>query len=200
KPFLTMKRSLFSLIFVILGMTNTFAQIAGDWKGKLDVQGMSLELIFHITETPDRISATLDVPIQGASGLPLSPAKFENNTLSVAMEQAGIKYEGVLEQGKITGTFSQAGMDMPLVLEKTTITKPGDTTLVSSQEEIDALIALDEGDFTYGVKDYFAKPITSGFQLSPNGKYLLYREKDQNNKRHVMIKEVATGNVVRAIE
>lgn len=195
-----MNRNLFTLVLVLLGMSHTFAQVGGDWKGKLDIQGTSLELIFHITETPEGIAATLDIPMQGASGLPLSPATFENNTLSVALEQAGMKYAGTLESGKITGTFSQGGMEMPLVLEKTTITKPGDPSLVSSPEELDALIALDQGDFAYQVKDYFAKPIMSGFQLSPNGKYLLYREKDENNKRHVMIKEVATGNVVRAIE
>lgn len=195
-----MIRIVFSMVFVLLGMTNTFAQIAGDWKGTLDVQGTKLDLIFHITETPDGITATLDVPLQGATGLPLSPATFVNNKLTVAMEQAGIKYEGVLADKKVTGTYSQGGMELPLVLEKTVVTKPGDTTLVSSPQDLEALTALDQGKFAYEVKDYFAKPVMSGFQLSPNGKYLLYREKDSNNKRHVMIKEVATGHVVKAIE
>lgn len=188
------------MVFVLLGMTNAFAQIAGDWKGTLDVQGTKLDLIFHITETPDGITATLDVPLQGATGLPLSPATFVDNKLTVAMEQAGIKYEGVLADKKVTGTYSQGGMELPLVLEKTVVTKPGDTTLVSSPQDLEALTALDQGKFAYEVKDYFAKPVMSGFQLSPNGKYLLYREKDSNNKRHVMIKEVATGHVVKAIE
>lgn len=195
-----MIRIVFSMVFVLLGMTNTFAQIAGDWKGTLDVQGTKLDLIFHITETPDGITATLDVPLQGATGLPLSPATFVDNKLTVAMEQAGIKYEGVLADKKVTGTYSQGGMELPLVLEKTVVTKPGDTTLVSSPQALEALTALDQGKFAYEVKDYFAKPLMSGFQLSPNGKYLLYREKDSNNKRHVMIKEVATGHVVKAIE
>ncbi|MFD2598855.1 alpha/beta hydrolase family protein [Sphingobacterium corticis] len=195
-----MIRIVFSMVFVLLGMTNTFAQIAGDWKGTLDVQGTKLDLIFHITETPDGITATLDVPLQGATGLPLSPATFVDNKLTVAMEQAGIKYEGVLADKKVTGTYSQGGMELPLVLEKTVVTKPGDTTLVSSPQDLEALTALDQGKFAYEVKDYFAKPVMSGFQLSPNGKYLLYREKDSNNKRHVMIKEVATGHVVKAIE
>src|SRR5690606_519209 len=75
-----------------------------------------------------------------------------------------------------------------------------DTTLVSSKADLEKLIALDKGDFKYRVEDYFAKPNSSQFQLSPNGKYISYREKDANNKRHVMIKEVATGKVVRAIE
>ncbi|WP_189624915.1 alpha/beta hydrolase family protein [Sphingobacterium griseoflavum] len=181
-------------------MSNTIAQIKGDWKGTLDVQGTAIEIIFHFTETNGALSGTMDVPMQGAAGIPLTVVTFESPELTLAIEQAGIKYSGTLDDRKITGTYSQGGMDLPLVLEKTLVTKPGDTTLVSTQEQLADLIALDRGSFTYNVEDYFAKPKTSGFQLSPNGKYISYREKDENNKRHVMVKEVATGKVVRAIE
>ncbi|WDF67477.1 S9 family peptidase [Sphingobacterium oryzagri] len=181
-------------------MSNTIAQIKGDWKGTLDVQGTSVEIIFHFTTAEEALQGTMDVPMQGATGIPLTTVAFENNTLSLAIEQAGIKYNGTLADGEITGTYSQGGMELPLVLKKTVVTKPGDTTLVSTKEQLATLIAFDKGDFAYKVEDYFAKPKTSGFQLSPNGKYISYREKDSNNKRHVMVKEVATGNVVRAIE
>ena len=91
-------------------------------------------------------------------------------------------------------------MEFPLTLSKGKASKPGDTTLVSSKADLEKLIAFDKGNYAYKVEDYFAKPNSSAFQLSPNGKYISYREKDANNKRHVMIKEVATGKVVRAIE
>jgi len=195
-----MKQILFSIVFVLLGMKSTIAQIKGDWKGTLDVQGTSIEIIFHVTGSEDALQATMDVPLQGAAGIPVSQVAFEDNTLTLTIDQAGIKYTGTLAENKITGTYSQAGQEFPLVLEKTTVTKPGDTTLVSTKEQIASLIALDAGNYTYSVEDYFAKPKTSGFQLSPNGKYISYREKDDKNKRHVMVKEVATGKVVRAIE
>ncbi|MCY4781241.1 S9 family peptidase [Sphingobacterium sp. UT-1RO-CII-1] len=195
-----MKQLIFSFVFVILGMTNTNAQLKGDWKGTLSVQGVSLELIFHINDVDGGYEATMDVPMQGASGIPVSEVLFADDQLTLSIEQAGIKFTGTKEGEKIEGTYSQGGMDLPLVLEKTVVTKPGDTTLVSTVDDIKKLIAFDQGSFAYKVEDYFARPVTSGFQLSPNGKYISYREKDDKNKRHVMVKDVATGKVVRAIE
>lgn len=195
-----MKRFLILTVSLFLGMTYTFAQIIGDWKGKLEVQGTSLALIFHFLEKDGQIVGTLDVPDQGAMGLPLSDVSFDNNVLKVVQVQAGLKYIGTLKATKIEGTFYQGGLEIPLVLEKTLITKPGDTTLVSSKADIQKLIDAAKGNQKYKVEDYFARPKSSSFQLSPNGKYLSYMEKDDSNKRHVMIKDIATGTVVRAIE
>lgn len=195
-----MRQFLFSIVFVILGMTNSNAQIIGDWKGTLSVQGMSLDIIFHISKDGDGFAGTMDVPAQGAMGIPVTTVTFADGEFNLAIEAMAMSYAGKLEGSKITGTYKQGGMDLPLVLEKTVITKPGDTTLVSTPAQIQELIALDKGDFAYKVEDYFARPATSGFQLSPNGKYISYREKDANKKNHVMVKEVATGKVVRAIE
>ncbi len=195
-----MKQPIFTLVFVLLSMLTAKAQITGDWKGTLDVQGTQMDLIFHISQDGEAYKATLDIPAQGASGLAMTETKFENNKLTVAMAQAGFSYEGELKGELVEGVFKQGGAEFPLKLSKTKVSKPGDTTLVSSRAELDQLIALDKGDFKYEVKDYFAKPNSSQFALSPNGKYISYREKDANNKRHVMIKEVATGKVVRAIE
>lgn len=76
---------------------------------------------------------------------------------------------------------------------------PGNPDLVTSDEELQAMIEYDAGEYTYNVADYFARPNASSFQLSPDGKYLSYLEKE-GLKNHVYIKELATGNVVRAIE
>ncbi|ASZ15077.1 S9 family peptidase [Chitinophaga pendula] len=77
--------------------------------------------------------------------------------------------------------------------------KPGDTTLPSPEAVFEQMGHYDKGSFRYQVSDFFAKPKQSGFSLSPDGKYLSYREKDANAKRHVYVKELATGEVTRAI-
>ncbi|TJZ63131.1 S9 family peptidase [Sphingobacterium olei] len=195
-----MKNSILIAVCVILGMTNSFAQIKGDWKGTLELQGVSLDLIFHITEKDGKLKGTMDVPTQGAMGLPLTEVKFENSLLMLSQTQAGIKYEGTLTGDKVEGEFLQGGMKFPLNLEKAILSKPGDTTLVSSSADLAALALLADGNYKYKVEDYFARPKSSSFQLSPNGKYLSYMEKDDQNKRHVMIKEIATGKIARAIE
>ena len=55
---------------------------------------------------------------------------------------------------------------------------PGNTQLPSSSEELLELASFDKGSFKYSVEDYFGTPKLSSFEISPDGKYLSYREKD----------------------
>lgn len=186
--------------FLFWGMTITKDELIGDWKGTISVQGMAIDLIFHIDEEVGELCALMDIPSQGVSAVPLTEIDITGDNLKLGLAQAAVSYTGIWSDGSITGTFKQAGEELPLILEKAAITKPGDTSLVSSEEEIAALISLDEGDFRYKVEDYFQRPKSSSFQLSPNGKYLSYMEKDEQNKRHVYVKEIASGSVARAVE
>lgn len=195
---MTKRILLLPILAFLLSAAN--AQIVGSWKGTLDAQGQKLNLVFHITEQNGKLSASLDSPEQGAVGVPFDKAEYTAPTLSLALAQAGLAYTGTLSGTTITGTLKQGGMEFPLNLEKTVVTKPGDVSLPSSEADIQKLIAKDKGTHKYSVEDYFRRPKSSGFQLSPNGKYLSYREKDANNKRHVYVKEIATGKVTRAIE
>ena len=77
---------------------------------------------------------------------------------------------------------------------------PGNTSLVSSDEELLSLTKLDEGDYRYTVEDYFGNPKGFTFRFSPDGKYLSYRERDENGKQHIYVKNLATGEAKMAIE
>ncbi|NRF37396.1 S9 family peptidase [Pedobacter sp. LMG 31643] len=77
---------------------------------------------------------------------------------------------------------------------------PGNPALVSSAKDLQKLIDADIGNHKYQVEDYFASPKSSDFQLSPTGRYLSFKERDDQGRNHVMIKEVATGKTTRAIE
>ena len=97
------------------------------------------------------------------------------------------------------GTFNQAGNELPLSLSKGEIKKPGNVNLPSTEEELKALAAKETGDYKYSVADYFAKPASSSFQLSPKGSYMSYREKDENLKNHVYVKNIESNEVTRVI-
>jgi hypothetical protein len=182
-------------------MANLNAQnFIGDWKGQLSFQGMQLEIILHISEKDNQFTTTLDVPMQGAVGIPLDKTAVEGNLITTSSATIGINFKGELNGENIEGTFSQAGMDLPLILSKFESKLPGDMTLPSNEKELLALRQLDKGNYKYKVSDYFAKPKASGFQLSPNGQYLSYREKDDKNKRHIYVKNIKTGETKRAIE
>ncbi|WP_223710925.1 alpha/beta hydrolase family protein [Niabella beijingensis] len=196
-----MKRALFSLAAALFTIMTMNAQsINGSWKGALDVQGTKISLIFHIKDSAGGWATTMDSPDQGASGIPVDSTSFADNKLYLAVKAAGISYNGTLSGSTITGEFKQGGMQLPLTLTKTVVTKPGDTTLPSGEVELQKIMAQDKGDYKYKVEDYFARPKSSQFQLSPGGKYLSYMEKDDAGKRHVYVKEIATGKINRAIE
>lgn len=79
------------------------------------------------------------------------------------------------------------------------IKMPGDTTLPSSKANLEKLISQDKGNYKYKVEDYFARPNTSSFRISPDGEYLSYKEKDIDKKNHVYVKELKTGKITKAI-
>ena len=191
---------LVSAVIISIMFMSANAQITGDWKGALNVQGMSLELIFHIAENNGAYSATLDVPMQGATGIAIETIAFDNNQVTLKSAQLQVSYKGTVTGGTIEGNFEQAGMSFPLVLTRFESKLPGNASLPSSEEELKKLITYDKGDFKYRVEDYFSRPKASSFQLSPNGRYMSYMEKDENAKRHVYVKEIATGKVQRIIE
>jgi pimeloyl-ACP methyl ester carboxylesterase len=104
---------------MLLSAMNAFSQdITGEWDGALNVQGKSLRLVFHISKTDAGYSTTMDSPDQGAKGIQMSQTTFENGVLTVELRAAQMKYVGTLDKNTLTGTFSQAGQNMPLNLTK----------------------------------------------------------------------------------
>lgn len=194
------KKILLMATFILAGIVVKAQTAVGDWKGQLDVQGTKLELIFHITETDGALTSTLDVPLQGAVGVPMDKTEFADGKLQITSSPLQLTFEGEVKGDKIEGKYVQMGMELPLNLEKFVNKLPGNTALVSTEADIAKLAAFDTGNFKYKVADYFAKPKSSSFQLSPNGKYMSYMEKADDGKNHVYVKDVKTGDVKRAIE
>lgn len=191
----------YGTLLLLIGFIPLYAQdITGSWEGKLSVQGMEIPLVFNVSADGDAYVTTMDSPSQGATGIPMDKTTFEDNTLTVSLAQAGIKYVGQLENNTLTGTFYQGGMELPLTMAKTVKTLPGDTSLPTSEAELEKLAKWDTQAYKYQVEDYFARPKARSFNFSPDGTYLSYREKDGNAKNHVYVKHLETGKITRAIE
>lgn len=171
--------------------------IIGDYKAVLDLGEMQLDLVLHITE--DNI-ITLDLPSQGAMGIEASNVVVSDGSIDFSITAMQMSFSGKKAGDSIEGIIKQMEQEIAVVFEKTVITLPGNPSLVSSKEELIALANKEQGNYKYKVEDYFQRPTSSSFQLSPNGKYLSYREKDEKNKRHVYVKEIESGKVIRVIE
>ncbi|MDI9604375.1 MAG: S9 family peptidase [Bacteroidota bacterium] len=195
------KRIGFLATLVFTTMMINAQQFVGDWKGAISVQGVELELVFHITEEGGNYATTLDVPMQGAAGIPVEKTEVDGNTLTLNMAALQATYEGTLNAESIEGTFKQMGQEFPLTLNKFESKLPGNPDLVSSDEDLQKLVSYDTGNYKYKVEDYFSRPKASSFQLSPDGKYMSYTEKEEGTtKNHVYVKEIATGEVTRVLE
>ena len=56
----------------------------------------------------------------------------------------------------------------------TETTLPGNTSLPSSPEALQALINADKGTYKYSIEDFFKNPEKTGYKLSPDGTYLSF--------------------------
>lgn len=109
----------FVFIALLLMFQNLFSQnITGSWYGNLDVQGQKLPLVFHIAKEGTDLKSSFDSPTQGARGIPIQKTLFENNNLTFDAPDLAIIFKGKLNAEKIEGTFTQSGMNFPLILTK----------------------------------------------------------------------------------
>lgn len=167
-------------------------ELNGSYSGSLEVQGMQMELIFNISPADDGYTATLDVPMQGASGIELDSVVLQDENVTISSAKMGLTYTGTVSGETIEGTFEQMGQKYPLTLKKTVKTKPGNTALPSTDAELAKLAAKSKGNFKYSVEDYFKTPDVFSFKLSPDGKYLSYLKRRETGERDLYLKETAT--------
>ncbi|MCD6332950.1 MAG: linear amide C-N hydrolase [Bacteroidales bacterium] len=114
-----MKKIVIIAIATLINISIYAQDISGKWNGVLKVDGTDLGLSINITKTGDELSATMDVPKQGAIGIPVTTISYENSILKFEITDAGIQYEATLnKENAFVGTFKQGGQSFPLVLSK----------------------------------------------------------------------------------
>ena len=174
----------------------------GHYRGEIALpEDQKLELVLHIEKADNGLAASIDLPAMGVNGLPADEVVAENGELRLSCKALQMDFSGKLAPQAIEGNVTFNGQEYPLTLSRFEKQLPGNPKLVSSDKELAAMAAIDpESKYKYKVADYFARPKSSAFQLSPDGKYMSYREKDDAGKRHVYVKNIATGESIRVIE
>ncbi|HKV08257.1 MAG TPA: alpha/beta fold hydrolase [Thermoanaerobaculia bacterium] len=87
----------------------------GIWRGTLEVPGSSLELVVKIAGD---LSGKLDIPGKWLADLPLDGVMAEGNRLRFELKADGSVFEGRVEGGRVVGEWRQAGLVIPLALER----------------------------------------------------------------------------------
>jgi hypothetical protein len=93
--------------------------LQGHWKGALNIQGVTLHLIFNIAKMSDgTFSATLQSIDQGGAEISANNITYDAPNLIMDWKGIGGTYQGVLSNGKLSGTWTQGRLASPLKLER----------------------------------------------------------------------------------
>ena len=106
---------------LLAGLAMTFAVQAQDflgaWSGKLDLGVAKLTLVFHFSkDDAGKLKCAMDSPDQGAKGIPAEAEVTGEGKLRVSVSALSMTYEAQVNEKQMEGTFSQGGMQLPLVL------------------------------------------------------------------------------------
>ncbi len=85
------------------------APATGAWEGTIDVSGVSLRMRVVFTPAAEGLTAAIDIPQQGASGLPLRNVRVEGSAVHFELptSAAAAVFEGTLSGASMKGTFTQ---------------------------------------------------------------------------------------------
>jgi len=99
----------------------SYASIVGTWMGPLAVMGTQLRIVFNLSVADDgSLQATLDSPDQGANGIPVDTATYEDGILKLGINSINGEYEGTLDTAsdEFKGQWKQSGMTFELNLKR----------------------------------------------------------------------------------
>jgi len=95
--------------------------IQGIWQGVLEVSGTKLRIVFNISaEQNSTLTATMDSPDQGVTGIPVDKVTFQNDNLNLEVQSIRGVYNGRFSEDDqtIDGNWEQSGQSFPLILQR----------------------------------------------------------------------------------
>jgi pimeloyl-ACP methyl ester carboxylesterase len=105
--------------------------LAGHWEGELELPGgagkMAIKVDLKPGEAPLGWSGTIDIPAQGAKGVPLTDLRIEGSKarFTIVGAPGNPTFDGTFAEGKITGSFSQGQVNVPFWLGRERLAEPG---------------------------------------------------------------------------
>ncbi len=109
----------FLIIILFLFSTALYGQdITGSWYGAANIQGVKLRIVFHIEQVDGNYTATMDSPDQGVKGIPVTSVNYNNDSLSLSIDNIKFVYNGLVKEDAVEGKVTQNGMELPLILTR----------------------------------------------------------------------------------
>ena len=116
----------------VIGLSVAHAEdrVAGHWEGQIDIPGQPITVKVDLSVKDRDWSGTIDIPPQGAKDLPLSDIHVveEDGSLKVKFSIRGVPgnptFDGKLQDGAISGTFSQGPVTFGFRLSRESVKGP----------------------------------------------------------------------------
>ena len=123
---------IFIVIVLVLGISASYAEdrVAGHWEGHIEIPGQPIAVKVDLAIDESDWRGTIDIPAQGAKGLPLSEIHVveEGEGMRVTFSIRGVPgnptFDGTLQGGVINGTFSQGGVTFGFRLSREIVSDP----------------------------------------------------------------------------
>lgn len=115
--------------------------LVGTWNGAIEVPDQPLQIIVEF-DKEEELTGNIDIPRQQIEDFPLTNISLNENEVTFEMALSGtpMPFKGSIEEGKITGTFTQSGQSFPFTLEK------GEKTAKQETPSKDTFLSIDTED------------------------------------------------------
>lgn len=133
---LQIESGLFTTLFIVMAIVMCLSAshaenpVTGHWEGQIEIPGQPIAVKIDLTSNDDAWTGTIDIPTQGANDLPLSDIHIveEEGSVSVKFSILNIPgnptFDGKLQDGAISGTFSQGGATFGFRLSREIVEGP----------------------------------------------------------------------------
>ena len=103
-------------------------RVAGHWEGEIQVPGQPLVIKVDLESSGGLWSGSIDIPAQGAAGLPLKGIEVSEDASEVSFSIGGVPghptFRGTLDGDVISGRFTQGAADLGFRLSRQAVPGP----------------------------------------------------------------------------
>jgi uncharacterized protein len=117
------------LVVLLVGLGAAAAaagEVSGHWEGAIELPGTPLNVLVDLATADGAWHGTIDIPMQGAKGLPLLNVRAAGDSLIFAIDKIpGVPtFRGLVADDKVTGLFTQGGQSFPFHLGREKVAAP----------------------------------------------------------------------------
>lgn len=143
-------------------------ELAGRYAGALSVAGMELEIIVNLSAHNGAYAGIIDIPAQGAAGIPLHDIRIEPPSVRFEMLEgpALAVFDGQLgDSGEISGAFLQSGIEGAFTLTPAMTAVEEDSVAQAPTTGVSDIYSDPEGRFSAPIPTNWTAREGDGFVL-----------------------------------